>query len=64
MEREAFIQEQSSLENQLTCLRAQINNLNVEMLEQVAKVFADFVLSCLTLWYKIHFLILWCRLMP
>ena len=38
MEREAVIQEQSSLESQLASLRTQINNLNLEVDEQVAKV--------------------------
>ena len=55
MEREAVIQEQSSLESQLASLRTQINNLNLEVDEQGAKVLADF-LSCLILWYKINFL--------
>ena len=38
MEREAVIQEQSSLESQMASLRTQINNLNLEVDEQVAKV--------------------------
>lgn len=38
MEREAVIQEQSSLESQLASLRTQINNLQLEVDEQKAKV--------------------------
>ncbi|KAK8652071.1 hypothetical protein V6N13_061095 [Hibiscus sabdariffa] len=38
MEREAFMQEQSSLENQFASVRTQINNLNLEVQEQVTKM--------------------------
>ena len=57
MEREAVIQEQSSLESQLASLRTHISNLDLEVAEQKAKVYKDF-LSCLILWYKNHFLMI------